>query len=92
MLIRAGFEIAYDCPQPTPMVLMLSVHPSRAADLRAPGYITFDPFVPSSAYQTRPRTDRMTDASWVASPDGRRGMKVRARPSATATWTRSPTR
>lgn len=51
MLIRAGYEIAYDCPQPTPMVLMLSVHPSRAADLRAPGYITFDPPVPSSAYR-----------------------------------------
>ncbi len=27
MQIRAGYEIAYECPQPTPMVLMLSVHP-----------------------------------------------------------------
>lgn len=51
MLIRAGFEIAYDCPQPTPMVLMLDVHPSRAADLRSPGHIAFDPFVPSSTYR-----------------------------------------
>ena len=33
MKIRAGYEIAYECPQPTPMLLMLSVHPSRAADL-----------------------------------------------------------
>ena len=33
MQIRAGYEIAYDCPQPTPMLLMLSVHPSRMADL-----------------------------------------------------------
>ena len=31
MHIRAGFEIAYDCPQPTPMVLMLTVHPSFPA-------------------------------------------------------------
>ena len=33
MQIRAGFEIAYDCPQPTPMLLVLSVHPSRMPDL-----------------------------------------------------------
>ena len=33
MKIRAGFEIAYDCPQPTPMILQVSVHPSRQADL-----------------------------------------------------------
>jgi transglutaminase-like putative cysteine protease len=31
--IRAGYEIAYDCPQPTPMILTLSVHPSRIDDL-----------------------------------------------------------
>ena len=30
MLIKAGFEIAYRCPDPTPMLLMLSLHPSRA--------------------------------------------------------------
>ena len=33
MQIRAGYEISYDCPQPTPMIAMLSVHPSRIADL-----------------------------------------------------------
>ena len=33
MKIRAGYEISYDCPQPTPMILQLSVHPSRVADL-----------------------------------------------------------
>jgi transglutaminase-like putative cysteine protease len=33
MKIRAGYEIIYECPQPTPMILMLSVHPSRFADL-----------------------------------------------------------
>ena len=33
MKIRAGYEISYDCPQPTPMILTLSVHPSRFADL-----------------------------------------------------------
>jgi transglutaminase-like putative cysteine protease len=31
--IRAGYDIAFQCFQDTPMVLMLSVHPSRAQDL-----------------------------------------------------------
>lgn len=33
MRIRAGYELAYDCPQPTPMLLCLTVHPSRQGDL-----------------------------------------------------------
>ena len=33
MKIRAGYEISYDCPKPTPMILTLSVHPSRIPDL-----------------------------------------------------------
>ena len=33
MKIRAGYEISYDCPQPTPMILTLSVYPSRTPDL-----------------------------------------------------------
>jgi hypothetical protein len=33
MKIHAGYEISYDCPQPTPMILTLSVHPTRFADL-----------------------------------------------------------
>ena len=32
MKIRAGFEIVYDHPRPTPVLLMLSVRPERAAD------------------------------------------------------------
>ena len=33
MIIRAGYDIAFRCPQETPIVLMLSVHPSRQGDL-----------------------------------------------------------
>ena len=33
MKVRAGYEISYDCPAPTPMILQLSVHPSRIPDL-----------------------------------------------------------
>lgn len=33
MRLRAGFELVYECPAPTPLLLMLSVHPSRRGDL-----------------------------------------------------------
>jgi transglutaminase-like putative cysteine protease len=51
MKIRAGYEIAYDCVQPTPMILMLSVHPSRVADLVTADTIRLDPAVPVNAYR-----------------------------------------
>jgi transglutaminase-like putative cysteine protease len=50
MLIRAGYDIAFNAPAPTPLLLMLSLHPSRLADLRTPHQITFDPPVPASDY------------------------------------------
>ena len=51
MKIRAGYEIAYECPQLTPMILMLSVHPSRAADLLTPDRPRLDPAIAANAYQ-----------------------------------------
>ncbi|MGV8839771.1 MAG: transglutaminase-like domain-containing protein [Bauldia sp.] len=50
MKIRAGYAIAYDCPQPTPMILELSVHPSRTADLVTWDRMTIDPPVPAVTY------------------------------------------
>ena len=41
MLIRAGYELTYECPQPTPMLLALSIHPSRVPDLHTPQEIAF---------------------------------------------------
>jgi transglutaminase-like putative cysteine protease len=51
MKIRAGYEISYECPQPTPMIVTLSIHPSRVADLLTPAFITFDPGVPVNQYR-----------------------------------------
>src|SRR3954465_5522352 len=51
MKIRTGFEISYESSQPTPMVLMLSVHPSRFHDLVTPQTISFDPPTPSTDYR-----------------------------------------
>ncbi len=48
--IQAGFTIAYDCPQPVPMLLMLSVHPSREADLLTPQAIKFEPDAAARRY------------------------------------------
>jgi transglutaminase-like putative cysteine protease len=50
MRIRAGYEITYECPQPTPMLLMLNVHASRAADLETPDLIQTDPLIPITQY------------------------------------------
>lgn len=50
MKIHAGYEISYTCAQPTPMILMLSVHPSRASDLLTPDQIQLTPAVPSKKY------------------------------------------
>ena len=43
MIIRTGYTIALDTVRPTPMNLLLSVHPSREADLATPEIIAFDP-------------------------------------------------
>jgi transglutaminase-like putative cysteine protease len=48
--IRIGFDIVYECAQPTPMVLMLNVHPSRQGDLEKPDTILFTPDVASHTY------------------------------------------
>src|SRR5260370_42392439 len=49
--IRIGYEITYDCPKPTPMLLVLSVHPSRQADLLTPNRITFDRPIAAADYR-----------------------------------------
>jgi transglutaminase-like putative cysteine protease len=51
MEIRLGYELVYDCPQPTPMLLVLNVHYSRAFDLVEPDQVTTTPQVPISAYR-----------------------------------------
>jgi transglutaminase-like putative cysteine protease len=51
--IRAGYRISYDCPQPTPMILTLSVHPSRRGDLITPDHVRIDPHVPATEYTDR---------------------------------------
>ena len=49
--IRVGFEMVYQCPQPTPMILTLNIHYSRASDLERPDHLTMTPAVPVTAYR-----------------------------------------
>jgi transglutaminase-like putative cysteine protease len=51
MHINVGYELIYDCPQPTPMVVMLSVHPSRARDLIKPDRLSTQPGVDLVSYR-----------------------------------------
>lgn len=46
MHIRCGYDIVYDCPNPTPILLLLGVRPERAPDLVTPQIIGIDPDVP----------------------------------------------
>jgi transglutaminase-like putative cysteine protease len=51
MLIRVGYELAYRCPKPTPMILTLSVHYSRVSDIVQPDHLVISPSVPVTAYR-----------------------------------------
>jgi transglutaminase-like putative cysteine protease len=48
--IRAGYDIAYQCFQQTPMTLMLSVEPARVGDLLSEHRIQFSPNIASRDY------------------------------------------
>jgi transglutaminase-like putative cysteine protease len=49
--IRAGYDIAFQCFQQTPMVLMLGIEPARVDDLLSEHKIKFSPDVPSHDYR-----------------------------------------
>lgn len=50
MQIQVGYELVYDCPKPTPMVVTLSIHSSRSADIIQCDPLMLDPAVPVSDY------------------------------------------
>jgi transglutaminase-like putative cysteine protease len=51
MKIRVGFDFVYEFVAPTPMVLMLNVHPSRVRDLIKPDQLRVSPTLPLTRYQ-----------------------------------------
>jgi transglutaminase-like putative cysteine protease len=51
MKLRVGYELQYEFPQPTPVILMLNVHFTRVSDLETPDHIVVSPSVPISGYR-----------------------------------------
>jgi hypothetical protein len=51
MDIKVGFELTYAAAQPTPMVIMLNIHPSRQADIIGQETVVAEPDVPIRFYR-----------------------------------------
>ncbi len=51
MQIRLGYELIYQCPQPTPMILTLHVHYTRAGDLIRADNMRTEPWTPLTMYR-----------------------------------------
>ena len=51
MQIRLGFDMTYDCPQPTPMIFNVHVHFTRASDLVGRDDLMIDPPAPIAGYR-----------------------------------------
>jgi transglutaminase-like putative cysteine protease len=51
MQIRVGYELLYTFPQPTPMILTLNIHYSRANDIVVPDVMQTNPTIPTRGYR-----------------------------------------
>jgi len=51
LTLSVGYDLIYECPQPTPMMLMLHIHHVRAADMIEPDLMHADPFIPAVPYR-----------------------------------------
>jgi transglutaminase-like putative cysteine protease len=51
MKIRVGYELIYDFPQPTPMIVVLGIHFTRASDVITPDHLTTTPSVQVTPYR-----------------------------------------
>jgi len=74
MRIRVGYDLAFDCPEVTPMVLMVTIHYTRASDLVAPDHMVMEPSLPVATY-------RDGFGNWctrLVAPRGRLRMSARA--------------
>jgi transglutaminase-like putative cysteine protease len=74
MQIHVGYELIYNCPRPTPMILVLNVHYSRASDIVTSDYFTTDPSIPITAY----RDGFGNWCSRIVAPAGRTRLKSSA--------------
>src|SRR5688572_19952786 len=50
MQIRLGYELVYDCPSPTPMILMLNIHQDHRSQIVVPDRMITSPAVTQNGY------------------------------------------
>ena len=51
MQFRAGYELIYSFPQPTPIILVVNIHESRADDIVVPDRLEVEPAIPITSYR-----------------------------------------
>jgi transglutaminase-like putative cysteine protease len=51
MQLRIGYELSYSFPQPTPIILVVNIHDSRASDIIVPDRLTTEPPIPTTGYR-----------------------------------------
>ncbi len=51
MRVRLGYELLYDCPHPTPVMLLLSIHHSHFSDIVVPDHLKTEPAIATDAYR-----------------------------------------
>jgi transglutaminase-like putative cysteine protease len=51
MQLRTGYELIYRFPQPTPIILLVNIHDSRASDIAVPDCLTVEPSIPIRRYR-----------------------------------------
>ena len=51
MQFQVGYELQYEFPQPTPVIMMLNMHFTRVSDLVTPDHISVSPSVEISGYR-----------------------------------------
>jgi transglutaminase-like putative cysteine protease len=74
LTLVVGYDLIYECPQPTPMMLMLHIHHVRAADIIQADVMQADPFIPTVPY-------RDGFGNWctrIVAPAGRLRLSARA--------------
>jgi transglutaminase-like putative cysteine protease len=88
MQIRVGYELVYQCPKPTPMIITLSIHYTRISDVVRPDHMITEPVIPIAAY-------RDSYGNWctrLVAPTGRLRLTAdalvndRGQPDAVAPW------
>src|SRR6185436_19604228 len=51
MQLRTGYELIYSFPQPTPMILCVNIHDSRASDVLGADTLVADPPIAITGYR-----------------------------------------